>query len=316
MCELSIIILFCDKDYELIPHLLERIEKNVPITHEVILIDNREKYIEFHIDTEFEIHTKNRNLYILEGRRWSLQFVSGRYVWFVDADDDIPPLNGKVIERLLSKGFDIISGGYIQKEDEGFSFSPQPSESPVYGKSIFTEELFKSIGVSLWNKWLKTELALLVYSKIPEGIEAVSNEDTSVIVLSLYYAKSFIHTNQVLYVYDRGNSLCCGSTISTLEHFNHNLKGYAETLEILKNCIPDGSYNNLFGGDKVQSDCNWFTFRISYCHPSIIKEAIKTVDSIFGRERILTSLHKISGWKNKEDFLPSLENSINEFYSV
>ena len=49
--KLTIAILFCDKDYQHIPFLLDLIEDNVLIKYELILVDNREaskyEYIDF-----------------------------------------------------------------------------------------------------------------------------------------------------------------------------------------------------------------------------------------------------------------------------
>ena len=42
--QVSIIIVFYDNDWTLIPTLLKHIRERIKITHEVILIDNREKF--------------------------------------------------------------------------------------------------------------------------------------------------------------------------------------------------------------------------------------------------------------------------------
>lgn len=293
MCELSIIILFCDKDWALVPGMISMIESNVPFSHEVILVDNREKFRNEPLETGNAIvKSKGYNTYQLEGRRWSVQFATGRYVWFVDVDDKIPQIKKDKLQPFLDNDCDIISCGYICEEENGFSFSPQPSESISY--EPFTHEIYSNIGVCLWNKWIKNEVIKKVYSKVPEGQIVVASEDVLAVCLSLYYSRTFVHTNQVVYVYNKKGSLCFKG-VETVEHIKHTMIGQRIANKILEDNIPSVELIKINKVRKEFSDACWFMSRVADCNKDIRLDAMKAVAKEFSFEEMKEGLNL---WKS------------------
>src|SRR5574344_889885 len=112
---LSMVIIFCDKDYGNIKNIIERIRKVVKINYEVILIDNREKKKDCPLGFDFcddvKIYSKDYNCYQFEARKFSLQFCSGEYVWFIDGDDNISgetEIGESIYDTYLSKNYDMV----------------------------------------------------------------------------------------------------------------------------------------------------------------------------------------------------------------
>ena len=84
---LSIIIIFCDKDFKYLSNIINNVEKFIKVEHEIILVDNRNDQTPF--ETKYKVVSKGKNCYIFEGRRIGLDAATGDYVWFIDVDDEI-----------------------------------------------------------------------------------------------------------------------------------------------------------------------------------------------------------------------------------
>ena len=85
--KLSVVIIFCDKDFKYLDSMIKMVEKFVTAEHEIILVDNRNNQEPF--ETNYKVVSKGSNCYIFEGRRLGLDAASGDYIWFVDVDDEI-----------------------------------------------------------------------------------------------------------------------------------------------------------------------------------------------------------------------------------
>lgn len=174
--KLSIIILFCDKDYFFIPKLIENIQRVVKINHEIVLIDNRENKKNCLINTHgIEIHSMNKNLYQFEARRRAIEFVTGNYMWFVDADDIVLPINKNYF--LSNKDFYYFNFAMIKQD---------------YTKKIGIEngnvkELRGGSSHALWNIFVKTEVWKKFIHLIPKNLILKAQED----VIYFYMIRKF-----------------------------------------------------------------------------------------------------------------------------
>lgn len=150
MKKLSIVATFWDGDFEKLSGVYDEIQKNIRIPFELILVDNREKNtapIEERI-LKNSIHVKvGYNASCIPGRIFGAEKASGNYVWFVDVDDGIGEVTD---ETLLDNDADILSFKYneIQSDSQANELKSQ------FGKFLF------NCGVSVWNKWYKTDVFL------------------------------------------------------------------------------------------------------------------------------------------------------------
>lgn len=194
--KLSLIIPFCDKDYNYIPSLINNIEHDIRINHEIILLDNRDKKRNCLIDTQgVPIHSLNGNQFTFEARRRAIDFVTGDYMWFIDADDNVLPLKDEDYfkdykDYYSHKSVSIISNFENKKE------------------LIINQSFGHSFNDSLWQVIIKTDFWIKIIHHIPPNVKLISGEDVFISNLCKKYAKSWGKTNKVLYIYNQYLGYC------------------------------------------------------------------------------------------------------------
>lgn len=198
--QVSIIIVFYDNDWTLIPTLLKHIRERIKITHEVILIDNREKFKDkkIELETNEKIYPTGYNAYQFEGRRFSAQFIKGDYAWFIDADDDVCEINS----INFKEGFDIILFSYESKFfKDGGAFNDRKyilQKDYLYSYWITFQQDFGA----LWNKWIKSSIVKKSVEKIPVGKKIIAGEDGLYIRLFFNNSKTLLASSQKIYIYN------------------------------------------------------------------------------------------------------------------
>lgn len=193
---LTIIILFCDKDYQYIPNLLSRIDRKVICSFEVLLVDNRENYKDIKIPEienfkrfhNIKVLSKGYNLCQLAAKKYALQFARGNYIWLVDGDDEI---EDTVTSYLLNSiDTDICVFNYIH------------NYSPTEDKLVYQEvsrkyqllddpEKFQSnnyvrrVCTTCWNKWFKKDLLYGIFKDVRDDVKVSCNEDVYILHAAL-----------------------------------------------------------------------------------------------------------------------------------
>lgn len=256
---LSIVIPFCDKDYKLIPHLLQNIKQDVHVSHEVILIDNREKMRnqQIRMPKNVKIISKGYNCYQFEARRFSVDFCQGEYVWYVDADDRVLEVQADLCEEFSKKNPDIINfNSCFTKKDcplgvpQGFVERKDFSRF-VYKKNgeIPDKELFKFVQSCLWDKWIKTGLLKKVLSPIQENLIIVASEDILINEICQNKATTICLCQDCIYLY---NEIISHFEVATVQNFMHIIKGYPTYMSLKKKLIPHREFVTFF------ADCIFF----------------------------------------------------------
>ena len=86
---LSIVCLFCDKDFQYINNFIKEINNKIKVSYQLILVDNREvnKDLLQIKNKNIKIVKTGKNLYQFMGRLKAIPYCKGKYTWFVDSDD-------------------------------------------------------------------------------------------------------------------------------------------------------------------------------------------------------------------------------------
>src|SRR5574344_1048760 len=170
---LSIVILYCDRDWQFIEKLISSINNKLKICQQIICIDNRQNTNEIINFQNAEIHCLGYNMYQLAARKYAMQFVKGNYVWFIDADDDIYEVDSS-FSKLLENNYDIIEINYKNSDNwVGQYFI----EEEFTKDSLCYEEMFKKMQGMLWNKWINYNILKKVFLLIPDNVKVISSED-------------------------------------------------------------------------------------------------------------------------------------------
>ena len=161
---LSIVVIFCDKDYQFIESLCKEINKNVKLSHEIILIDNREVYKDKFINLPENafMHSVGYNAYQFEGRRLAVQFCSGKYVWYVDADDEVLIVEDYWKDAISDEDVALFSAMMTDlsfKLNKSFFIRKALLNNSIYLSRDWHELELKNVwnffGCCLWDKWIK-----------------------------------------------------------------------------------------------------------------------------------------------------------------
>ena len=271
--KLSIVILFCDKDYKFLPDLLKNINEAIKINYEIILIDNREK--EYNKDLKvngyhFSIYQFGYNATQVQGRKKGIELATGKYIWFVDADDKVKSV---ACEKLLNENYDII----VFNSNSICSFRER----------LLTKEIFNNSGVQLWNKWIKREVLQKVEAHITDNIYGSASEDTLLVIGSLKYGKSILFTTEDIYYYDKERSFCCRPEIKDVEHFKRIINGHDVITNCIINMLSAEDKSKLELGDFLVNDCSFFIDKLAIANKEIIEDCINILSEYFTEDQII-----------------------------
>ena len=243
----------CDNDYENCQKVLDQIKHKVKVKHEVVIIDNREKFKD--VKTKWKpTYSFGYDAYQFAARTKIIEYAKGDYLWFVDGDDEILELNEfNYTEDIIAYSFYSCS----QLNDLGDS---------IIDQNIFTNETLIKVFSPLWNKIIKKSLFDNLDLEDFRKNKVVTLEDTTFTILALRNAKTLRTTKQILYNHFIGMSgidvvtdINVLKTLSTgFEYISRRLK------KEMASSMP--FYNNL-----IQSQCRYMT--------SFIRKSMSFVDS-------------------------------------
>lgn len=240
---LSIVILFVEKDIKFLDNLIQNIREKVQFNdYEIILIDDRKektKHKKFDCDEEHLSSITKQQQGILISRLNSLNYIKGKYIWFVDADDEIP---NKVFKENTNA--DIIQFDY-----ETVNLTKNEL-NPLHKK--FSKKILKhykklhyyfenNFCPSNWRHWWKTDSFRKVFTNYPfNSPKLVNDKEDEVISLGMYVnSKSVKISKQCIYKYrDDRASWNKRRNINNLAELDKYLKGYSNLIWYMNNLLP------------------------------------------------------------------------------
>lgn len=149
----SIIIPFCDKDFCYIKDILSKIDTNVKIQHEVILLDNRENK-NYKVEGKFDKIVINEHNGYNYSRKKAVPEATMEYIWFIDADDTIYEID-ETFNDILNKNYDSID----------FLFTDDLNKFCFYKDKKIVDFFTDTI---LWNRWIKTNCCLKAFKDLSD----------------------------------------------------------------------------------------------------------------------------------------------------
>lgn len=291
--KLTIAILFCDKDYQHIPFLLDLIEDNVLIKYELILVDNREaskyEYIDFKNATVIDMQYNARQL---QGRKQAINYATGDYIWFIDADDEVLFISEDK-QNLLNKDYDAIYFNFYNEKIPCKLFEEdkiinKPCERDVYinGRNM------------LWNKWIKTDILKKVETHIPTDIVASASEDTALVLGTLKYSKTLYECSDFVYIYKSTLGSIGQKHISAPNRFQEFLIGHGQVTSLILNMLTENELTSLNLKDIWIEDMCFFLRKLLHdTDEDIFEEVCTLIVKEFPRDIL------ISSWTETASFL-------------
>lgn len=275
--KLSCVILICDKDYNYITDLVKSIDEKVKIKHEIIVIDNREKYKDKEVDfANATVYSKGYNLYQLESRRWAIELVTGDYVWFIDGDDSINEVPEMEVDT------DILCFNFTTSIQEIFSCN-YFEEEKIETNLLSGENYTKMLNV-VWNKWIKVDVLKKVYKCIQKDMQVSSSEDMIIVVLSLKYAKSCKHINNVFYNFNCERSNSARLSYDNIKQFEAIIKGHNDAFAVIQSNLTETELAVLGLNDLYMGDCAYFLNKFRRCKPEIKNGCVELLLQYFSKK--------------------------------
>lgn len=219
---LSIIILCCDKDYQMVSSLLDNIynvwqeQHDSFLDYQVVIVDNREneadKDVDWHLyKGNLSIYKSGGNIRQFTSRAISTQIAKGDYIWFVDADDNILE-----IPRIPNKQPDILFYKVPTMYD-GYGTCVSAYNNIVMEEHInidnsnrqqMADLLLSDAAIVLWNRIISRGLLIDCYKNIDlnELRDISVNEDMLLSIMLMDKCSSIGFIKQVCYKYNMSTS--------------------------------------------------------------------------------------------------------------
>ena len=163
------------------------------IVEEYLKKDNRIKYIE---------HSENKSL--LQARRTGNINSTGKYIMYVDSDDEIEINACEEIYKIVSKeDFDIISFGtkVISNDKTKFiGWALSTNRFNINSKFLLAEVINQRISHNMWNKVFHRRIIEKLIEYISD-IRIMNAEDMLQCLIAFYFSKSYKVIQKPLYIY-------------------------------------------------------------------------------------------------------------------
>ena len=286
---LTIGVLFCDNDLDYLKGLIENIKNKVWIDYELIFCDNRNNFdddISF-LDDYKVVNKEQGNIYQLAGRKKIIEEATGSYIWFVDADDDVFPID-ESFNDLLENNYDEYVFSYIVKSEEEENW-PLCIENKLIENDLLTPECINT-PCCLWNKWIKTTVLKEVIKYVPDSIRASASEDLFYTLATLKLSNTQYQSNKYIYTY-----YCLRSSSAIQDYSNYYDKferclfGLNEATELIKSIITDDDLTKLELDLDENDSCFFLKKIITTKNVDTKEKMLKKLQSVLPAETLINA---------------------------
>jgi hypothetical protein len=185
---LSIVIPFCDNDYQFLDRAVSSIKEHVKFDdYEIVAVDNREKDKSQININNVKIVSSGHNLGCFDGRRFGVSYSQGIFIWNFDVDD---LMVGDLYREDIKEDADVMQMYYIY------------NTGPRYDQKM----LPVSYGVNVWSRLYKAEIVKNFYAKLEKPIKIFMREDSLLFDAVYRTAKVWKYIPKVIYEYNFKNA--------------------------------------------------------------------------------------------------------------
>jgi glycosyltransferase involved in cell wall biosynthesis len=168
-----------------------------------------------------------------KARNYGMQFACGKFLWFLDADDDIPDLSLACVVDAISKNQD----KDILFFNANYDGTVLKSSSHSCTKLFLIEQLsLNKFTVAPWNKVYNKEFLFTNMILFPENVKY---EDLYFSILSVYKSNKIMYFDIAIYNYYKN----LGSTTNS---HDKSIVDIFTVIHLLMNKLFDIEYFNLF----------------------------------------------------------------------
>lgn len=244
---LSIIVIFCDKDFKYLNEIYTKIRKNIEnIEYEIILMDNRESNkepISFINNADVIYVNMGGNKRQFAARIESVKYISKRYTMFIDGDDNINKISSKDIYDFYPLVDTILYNYETTVFGKKIIFNPQSRHNIKY--ICVTDDLYNILHkydlIVLWEKFIRSDILKKSFQNINSNLRIICNED-SILSYNLFnYTNIIQFSDKVFYINNAERGLSTAEDLSYDKYIELST-GFFEGQKLLKSLINKDSY--------------------------------------------------------------------------
>ena len=230
---LSIICLVYDGNQDCLKSFVDKVHSRVKVDYEIVIVDNRDnKELPLDYEGKANVVVMNHNVGIMDGRRAGVNAAKNDYVWMVDIDDE--PLLVK--PKNYSDSDVIVFPAYYE---EGETVYKGKIPSLLRKEDYFKTNTLNLIAITVWNKWVKREVAVAAYADIPTFF-CIFNEDNNFYYAMLKHCNSIsMVRSRPLYARVKSKSSVTTAYINTKAQIDRMFIGYEESTKWQREYMKD-----------------------------------------------------------------------------
>lgn len=320
---LSIIVVFCDKDFHFLNERLKQIEENVKdIEYEIILVDNREINKEkIYLKPNMRLISMGYNSYPFTARLYGIKAAKNNYAWVLDVDDPIGELSYKDVENVEFKS--AVLFGFTFKNEIIYDWCKiSVLIFPTYIKSDLLKKFF-----SILNEKMYYAEDLILLEEIKRLLEKTYNiHKVLVFHNTSESAGSFSKPHRTLSDYDE---IFIGAKYEFKHTFSDRFND-TDRVKILKDNIFNELKNHPANEQeeviykylkRADADINWFLKiakaiakekEFNWVLPASEKAINRYIQQIPEQSKMLTLSIAIIFCDKDAHFIPGLLNQVKE----
>lgn len=217
---------------------------------EIILIDDGSTDDTYKVLNDFKINAINKNVKVIQqenkgpggARNAGLKIANGKYVWFVDSDDDIKVEAIDVVRQNFEKEYDFIDFNITSLVEKPNSMSIDAGEYPE--SNNYSILLLKQFG-RICSKAFRRKFLIDNDIYYPEYC---FYEDNPLTFIYPFFVKSFLKVELVGYVHNLEFESITRSKINlrTFDRFYTTEYGYKKSIALAKNSTEVKYLKNKF----------------------------------------------------------------------
>ena len=217
---LSVVIPFCDKDFQFLERAVSSIKRHVKFNdYEIITVDNREKEKRQVAISGVKVISKGYNLDCFDARRFGAQHSQGDFIWNFDADD---LMVGDLYRKDIKDGADAIQMFYAYNNGVKFNRRMLPV----------------AYGANVWSRLYRADIVKDFYAKLEKPVKVFLMEDKLLFDAVCKAARLWWYVPRIVYEYNyKGATFSARNKDNNMAMFQNRIKdaynGYKYVYSVL-----------------------------------------------------------------------------------
>lgn len=243
--KLSVCIVVCDRDVDVLSSFLKEVAELVKVEHEVLVWDNTENKSLPVLPKDVSVFYTGQkyNWAQFVGRRELVRAARGDWIWFVDPDDHLCRcITDEAVADYTSSGVECVVFQFSNNSVSDKLFGLKNDWATTKERDIVNyRNLFSYVTDSLWNKWFNRLALLDAYTPVNDIVARISvHEDTLLHFLFFVQDRVVSFSRRCIYEYnDAGSTAGEAATVSTFDQFQKYIYGFKLATGLILRVVPD-----------------------------------------------------------------------------